>query len=121
MERAETSNEGQGQIGSSRKPFEASLVEGFERAKGRYMSLKSPVTAALDFLGGVGLVLPAITRVRPELTHPAALGCALLMVAAIIFHVSRGEGSDTPFNFVLLALCAFVFWGRRFRAPIARR
>lgn len=76
-------------------------------------------TAALDFLGGLGLILPGVTRVRPELTYLAALGCALLMVAAIIFHVSRGEASDTPFNFFLLALCAFVFWGRRFRVPIA--
>ncbi len=78
-------------------------------------------TAVLDFLGGLGLVLPAITRVRPELTPLAALGCALLMVAAILFHVSRGEAADTTFNFFLLALCGFVFWGRKFRAPISSR
>lgn len=79
------------------------------------------LTAALDFLGGVGLLLPALTRVRPELTQLAALGCALLMVSATILHLSRGEASDTPFNLVLLGLCTFVFWGRRFRAPIAAR
>lgn len=73
-------------------------------------------TAALDFLGGVGLLLPAITRVRPGLTHWAALGCAGLMVAAILFHTARGEAGDTPFNFLLLGLCCFVFWGRAFRA-----
>lgn len=78
-------------------------------------------TAALDFLGGVGVLLPAITRVRPELTHWAALGCAALMLAAIIFHTSRGEVSDTPFNYLLLALSSFVFWGRKYRAPISGR
>jgi hypothetical protein len=76
-------------------------------------------TAMFDLLGGLGLLLPAITRVRPELTALAALGCAFLMVAAIIFHLSRGDASDTPFNFLLLALCSFVFWGRKFRAPIS--
>jgi len=75
-------------------------------------------TATFDLLGGLGLVLPGITRVRPKLTHWAALGCIFLMVAAILFHLSRGEASDTPFNFFLLALCSFVFWGRRFRVPI---
>lgn len=76
-------------------------------------------TAALDFLGGVGVLLPAVTRVRPELTPWAALGCALLMAAAAIFHTQRGEASDTPFNYVLLVLSSFVYFGRRYRVPIS--
>jgi hypothetical protein len=50
----------------------------------------------------------------------AALGCAALQVSAILFHVSRGEAADTPFNFVLLSLSLFVAWGRRKR-PIEPR
>ena len=66
----------------------------------------------VDLAGGVGILLPELTRVSPQLTVWAALGCALLMTFAIAFHVRRGELRDTPFNFFVLALCAFVLWGR---------
>jgi hypothetical protein len=71
------------------------------------------LTGVFDLLGGVGVLLPALTRIKPGLTVWAALGCALLQLSAIVFHVSRGEAANTPFNFVLVALAAFVFWGRR--------
>ena len=47
----------------------------------------------------------------------AALGCALFQLAAIVFHVARGEAANTPFNFLLVALSVFVFWGRRRARP----
>ncbi len=77
------------------------------------------MTAFFDLCGGIGLVLPAATRIKPQLTVLAALGCAALQASAIVFHISRGEGSHTPFNFSLVALALFVAWGRRVRAPIA--
>ena len=70
-------------------------------------------SSLVDLLGGIGIVLPTLTRIKPELTGWAALGCAALMGSAIVFHFWRGEGANTPFNFVLLALALFVFWGRR--------
>ncbi len=73
-------------------------------------------TGVVDLLGGLGVLLPALTGIRPGLTPLAALGCAVLQVCAIAFHVSRGEAANTPFNLLLLALSAFVFWGRRLRA-----
>ncbi len=75
-------------------------------------------TAAIDVLGGLGVVLPSVTRVKPGLAVLAALGCVALQVCAVVFHVSRGEAAKTPFNFVLIALALFVAWGRRSRAPI---
>ena len=78
-------------------------------------------TAVVDLLGGLGVVLPSLTRVRPGLTALAALGCAALQVSAIVFHVSRGEAASTPFNALLVALSLFVAWGRHRRAPIAPR
>jgi hypothetical protein len=77
-------------------------------------------TAVFDLLGGLGVLLPSATRIKPELAVLAALGCVALMLGAIVFHVSRGEGANTPFNFILIALSLFVAWGRR-RAPIAPR
>jgi hypothetical protein len=78
-------------------------------------------TAVFDLLGGLGVVLPSVTRVKPGLTVLAALGCAALQVCAIVFHVSRGEAANTPFNFFLVALALFVAWGRRSKAPISAR
>jgi hypothetical protein len=37
----------------------------------------------------------------------------VLQLSAIAFHLSRGEAANTPFNVSLVALCLFVFWGRR--------
>jgi uncharacterized membrane protein YphA (DoxX/SURF4 family) len=78
-------------------------------------------TAVLDLLCGIGILLPAVTRIAPGLTVLAALGCAGLQVSAIVFHLSRGEAADTPFNVLLGTLALFVFWGRRWKAPIPGR
>ncbi|MET0795216.1 MAG: DoxX family protein [Polyangiaceae bacterium] len=79
------------------------------------------LTALVDLCGGLGVVLPAITRIKPGLTALAALGCAALQLCAVAFHFSRGEGANTPFNFFLAALSLFVAWGRHSRAPIPPR
>ena len=94
-------------------------------AKMPWMGQVSPAflytTAAFDILGGLGVLLPSLTRVRPRLTVLAAIGCVALMGSAIAFHVSRGEAAKTPFNVVVLALSVFVAWGRWSKAPIAPR
>jgi hypothetical protein len=79
------------------------------------------VIGLIDLAGGIGILLPALTRIMPGLTVLAALGCTVLQVCAIAFHVSRGEAAVTPLNFVLLALVAFVLWGRARKAPILPR
>ena len=79
------------------------------------------LTGLLDVAGGLGILLPAVTRIHPKLTVLAALGCALLQIAAIVFHSSRGEFPALPLNFILLALSIFVLWGRAKRAPITAR
>jgi hypothetical protein len=78
-------------------------------------------TAVFDILGGLGVLLPSATRIKPGLTVLAALGCVALQASAIVFHFSRGEAANTTFNFLLVALASFVAWGRRARAPIAPR
>jgi len=75
----------------------------------------------IDIAGGIGILLPALTRVKPGLTVLAAVGCVALQICAIVFHISRGEAMMAPFNFVLLALAGFVLWGRRGPAPIHAR
>lgn len=77
--------------------------------------------ALIDLIGALGILLPAVTRIKPGLTVLAALGCTVLQAFAIGFHISRGEAALTPFNFVLLALSAFVWWGRSRNVPIKPR
>src|ERR1041384_7099006 len=67
-------------------------------------------TAVFDLLAGLGVLLPSLTRIKPRLAALGALGCVGLMAGAIIFHLQRGEAANTPFNFFLAALAAFVAW-----------
>jgi putative oxidoreductase len=67
---------------------------------------------AAEMLGGVGLILPMLTGTLPWLTVAAAIGLAVLMVSAAIFHLSRNEASHVPTNVVLLLLALFVIIGR---------
>lgn len=80
-----------------------------------------PVTGIVDLLGGLGILLPALTRIQPRLTVLAALGTIVLQALAMTLHLSRGEFMVVPMNVVLIALSAFVYWGRGRALPIASR
>ena len=71
----------------------------------------------IDVAGGLGVLLPALLRIRPGLTLVACWCSLVLQICAIVFHVSRGEADHTPLNFILLFLLAFVIWGRTKAAP----
>ena len=74
-----------------------------------------------ELAGALGLILPALTRIRPGLTALAAAGLIAVMILASGFHISRGEAHAVPVNFVLAALAAFVAWGRTKKAVIEPR
>ena len=88
---------------------------------GEYSETFVRSVALVDLAGGIGILLPALTRILPRLTVLAALGCSVLQVFAFVFHISRGEAATTPLNFVLLALALFVLWGRSRKAPVVPR
>jgi len=71
-----------------------------------------------ELLGGLGLILPAALRIKPFLTTWAALGLALVMILASLFHASRGEFSAIGMNVVLMGVALFIAWGRSKKAPI---
>jgi len=72
-----------------------------------------------EFLGGVGLILPAMTGVKPKLTPFAAFGLTLVMILAAVFHIARGEYNFLPVNLLLGGVAAFIAYGRLFMRPIA--
>ena len=74
-----------------------------------------------ELLGGIGLLLPSILRIKPVLTPLAAVGLATIMVLATGFHLMRGETSVIVMNLILAAIAVFIAWGRFKKAPIAGR
>ena len=74
-----------------------------------------------EILGGLGLILPGLTRIKTWLTPLAALGLSIVMVLAAIYHFPRGETINIAFNFVLASLSAFIAYGRWKIAPLAVR
>jgi len=73
-----------------------------------------------ELLGAIGLILPRLTGILPVLTTWAALGLATIMLLAAGFHLSRGEISHAVITIVLLALAAFVVYGRGFKGPVGQ-
>jgi uncharacterized membrane protein YphA (DoxX/SURF4 family) len=67
---------------------------------------------ALELLGALGLLLPALTGVATVLVPLAAVGLAVLMVGAAITHRRRGELPLIGINAVLLVLAVVVAWAR---------
>ena len=65
-----------------------------------------------EMLGAVGLILPALTGILPWLTPLAAALLAVIMLLAAGFHLPRREYRNMVFNLILLALAAFVAYGR---------
>lgn len=79
------------------------------------------VSGIAEILGGLGLILPAVTGIRTELVPLAAAGLALVMVGAIVYHVSRSEFQNILFNVVLIAILGFIAYGRYRLQPHAPR
>ena len=71
-----------------------------------------------ELLGGLGLILPAITGILPWLTPLAAACLAIVMILAAGFHLARREYNGIPMNVVLFLLTAFVAVGRFMIVPL---
>ncbi len=75
------------------------------------------IIGALEVLGAIGVVLPALTGILPWLTPLASLGLVLTMIGAGLTHLRRKEFGGIAVNAVLLILAAFVAYGRFFVLP----
>lgn len=74
-----------------------------------------------EVAGALGVVLPALTRIYPQLTTLAAVGLAIIMVLATGVNIIQGQLPAVVLTIVLGALAVFVAWGRWRRAPVAAR
>ena len=74
-----------------------------------------------ELAGGLGLILPAATRIKTWLTPLAAAGLFTVMVLAAGHHLMYGElGLIVP-NVVMATFLGLIAFGRHKVAPIVSR
>jgi hypothetical protein len=71
-----------------------------------------------ELLGGLGLILPGLLRIRTGLTPLAAAGLAIIMIGAAATGLVAGDVAMTLIPLVVGALAVFVAYGRWKLAPL---
>lgn len=79
------------------------------------------IAGLAEIAGGLGLVLPAATRIAPRLTPLAATGLALVMLSAAVWHATRGEVQSIVGNLVVAILLILIAYARTRIHPIEAR
>jgi uncharacterized membrane protein len=65
-----------------------------------------------EILGGLGLVLPGLFRIKPGLTVLAAIGLIIIMIGAVVISFMGGMASAAVVPIVVALLLAFIAYGR---------
>jgi hypothetical protein len=99
------------------RPDQTKMQRGIQRLGAAARPLLALI-AVCTFLGGVTLILPAATGILTWLTPWSAALLALMMLAAIGFHIACRESPNSLVGLVLFALAAFVAYGRWVIAPL---
>jgi uncharacterized membrane protein YphA (DoxX/SURF4 family) len=102
--------------------YDEALYAAAPRAVAWYAAVPQPLIVFIgvcEVLGGLGLILPAMAKVKPMLTPLAAAGLTLTMILAAAFHIMRGEYTLVPANLLLGGVAAFITAGRAKLRPIA--
>jgi uncharacterized membrane protein YphA (DoxX/SURF4 family) len=65
-----------------------------------------------EVLGGAGLILPGLLKIRPGLTPLAAAGLVIIMIGATTITLMTGGGATALIPAATGLLAAFVAYGR---------
>jgi len=76
------------------------------------------LVALVTFLGGLSLVLPAVSGSLSWLVPWAAALLAGMLLLSIGFHIATRESPKVWVSLILFALAAFVAYGRWLIAPL---
>lgn len=77
--------------------------------------------AVCEVLGGLGLILPGLLRIKPVLTPLAGAGLVIIMIGATAISLKAPNPATALFPFVTGVLAVFVAYGRWKLAPIPAR
>jgi len=67
----------------------------------------------MEILGGLGLILPGLTKIRRNLTPLAAIGLLIIMIGAVVITIMGPGVGAAIIPFVVGILCAVIAYGRR--------
>lgn len=70
------------------------------------------ITGILDAVAAIGILVPNLVNPKSKLPIFAAYGVILLMISAILFHISRGEVSQIGINIFFLFISIYFVWGK---------
>ena len=74
-----------------------------------------------EVLGGLGLILPGLLRIKPQLTPLAAIGLVMIMIGAVSVTLIGRDAGAAAISLVVGLLAAFVAYGRWRIAPLTER
>jgi uncharacterized membrane protein len=74
-----------------------------------------------EVLGGLGLILPGTTHIKPGLTPLAAACLVVVTICATVYQLMAGQPESAIFAVVIGLLCAFVAYGRWRLVPLHGR
>ena len=72
-----------------------------------------------EVLGGLGLILPSLLKIKPQLTPLAALGLAMITAGATVTALMGPMKAGAVFPLIVCLLCLFVAYGRWRLKPIS--
>lgn len=75
----------------------------------------------MEILGGLGLILPSVLRIRPGLTPLAAACLVIIMIGATVITLGSMGIGPAMLPLIVGILCVFVAYGRWRLAPLASR
>lgn len=73
-----------------------------------------------EILGGLGLVLPGLFRIKQYLTVLAAIGLTIIMIGAVVITAMAVGIAPTIPTIIIGLLCAFIAYGRAKLSPFSR-
>jgi hypothetical protein len=74
-----------------------------------------------EVCAAVGLILPGLTRILPELVVWAAIGIMIVSISATVYHLARSEMSSAATTLLLVAMASVVAYMRYKVMPIPAR
>jgi uncharacterized membrane protein YphA (DoxX/SURF4 family) len=74
-----------------------------------------------EVLGGIGVILPSVLRIKPRLTPLAAVGLAIITAGATVLNLMGPMRAMAAYPFAVCLLCLFVAYGRWRLRPIASK
>jgi hypothetical protein len=65
-----------------------------------------------EVLGAIGMILPGLTGIRPQLTPTAAAGLVVIMIGATVVNIMNSMSAAAATTIVLGLMAAYIAYGR---------